>query len=53
MMMMMIRMLMMMMMMVMMNLIPLLPLESETVLLKSKAWDQTGQGLCPLTVSEP
>ena len=41
------------MMLMMMNLIPLLPLESETVLLKSKAWDQTGQGLCPLTVSEP
>ena len=40
-------------MMMMMNLIPLLPLESETVLLKSKAWDQTGQGLRPLTVSEP
>ena len=41
------------MMLMMMNLIPLLPLESETVLLKSKAWDQPGQGLCPLTVSEP
>ena len=35
------------------DLIPLLPLESETVLLKSKAWDQPGQGLRPLTVSEP
>ena len=30
------------MMLMMMNLIPLLPLESETVLLKSKAWDQPG-----------